>query len=107
MKHTSEQLSMKENYQINRILAELLGFDIITHHCVGDEIFMESRWVDYCQNPNDIIPLQIEHKIELDFHGVKDIWVANIHSNQYVFVLDKNPLRAISECLILKLEGEL
>ena len=61
---------------------------------------------DYCNTPNDIMPLQIEHRLSLDCvnHQTDGYWIAG--ANTFYHVADTNPLRAIACCLILVLQEQ-
>ncbi len=57
---------MISDYEINKRLAELLGLRSI-HDRAGMVCYQTegggSKCVDYCNNPSDIMPLVIEHKL--------------------------------------------
>lgn len=127
-KYTKEQLQAMSDFEANKALAELLGFSkvrnfnslvpsliSVTDVCCGTLEDFESC-VDYCNTPNDIMPLAFEHGISFDdgellgcnhFTAYKslnydDITGAVLNANHHF--TDANPLRAIACCLILILQ---
>jgi len=70
--------------------------------------------VDYCNNWNDLMPLVVEHKIALmpeyfDDIVMTDNWEAEyeIIPNGYQCSVNKDPQRALAECLLKVLESKL
>lgn len=116
---TKEQLQVMSDFEVNKALAELVGHKI--QFDSGSSIYVSHDgvhgcYVNYCNIPNDIMPLAFEHGINFDdgellsFYyftayttlNYDDITGAVINANCYF--VDKNPLRAIACCLILVLQ---
>ena len=77
----------------------------VEDHELNDELsLMVSRHANYCDSPNDIMPLQFEHKICLIDSEAG--WIAFLFdtADGDIEFEDKNPLRAIACCLILVLQ---
>ncbi len=115
MKYTKEQLQAMSDFEVNKALALLVDdFEEPPADCVteiiGDKLFYRNRshgsyfecHKGYCDEPNDIMPLQVKHKIGLQ--PASGEWQAFAATAD--FYNDKNPLRAIACCLILVLQGE-
>lgn len=128
-KLTKEQLQAMSDKQINTALATLvfdaqgapyvinqtvtLGkLDKLRQDCLGYELYPHAidvicgfgMRIDYCNTPNDIMPLAFEHSVSL----IKMLsgWRACTNNGIYVvhFFDDENPLRAVVCCLILVLQ---
>lgn len=124
---TKEQLQAMSDKEINTALATLvfdaqgapyvinqtvtLGkMDKMRQDCLGYELYPHAidvicgfgMRIDYCNTPNDIMPLAFERKIGLQPAGKN--WQAFAATAD--FYDDKKPLRAIACCLILALQGE-
>lgn len=95
------------DYEINKRLAELLGLRSI-HDRAGMVCYQTegggSKCVDYCNNPSDIIPLVIEHKVHTAFNGKS--WYAESWSNGYSRGESENYYKAAALCLIKTLDSE-
>lgn len=112
---TKEQLQAMSDFDVNKALAVMLWFrldnsqdgstpEVLVIRRTCDSLI--STAVDYCNIPNDIMPLAFEHGVSF-FHNV-DSWIAmksmlSVASPSYK---DTNPLRAIACCLILVLQGK-
>ena len=112
LKYTQAELKTLGNRGINRLVAKHLFNDCRTRHVRdgGDSISVDEqsgKIYDFVNCPNDIIPLQIEHKISIGwvYASNNDIeWSASGRFNDQedmIFSRNKNLLRAICECLIL------
>lgn len=109
MTYTTQQLQAMTNPEINReIAAKYFGYpedkDIAKR--------INSGAIDYCNNPNDIIPLAFERGICLVSPASPRVkkWTASYTTgggkwpvDDFVFA-DTNPLRAIA-CLILMMDN--
>lgn len=131
MTYTKEQLQAMSDKEINTALATLVfdaqgaPYDInqtVTlskmdkwrQDCLGYELYPHAidvicgfgMRIDYCNTPNDIMPLAFEHGIWIQSVDGRDgrYWTAG--ANTYHAVQHKKPLRAIACCLILVLQGE-
>lgn len=130
---TKEQLQAMSDKEINTALATLvfdaqgapyvinqavtLGkMDKMRQDCLGYELYPHAidvicgfgMRIDYCNTPNDIMPLAFENKLRITPH-VKSMWLClsshkDVRKRKEYF--DKKPLRAIACCLILALQGE-
>lgn len=111
---TKKQLQSMSDFEVNKFLAELLGkkveqhsiFNVGLQWCFVDGEGNLYRMSNYCNTPNDIIPLAFEHRVHVG--PDKDIWYAihdaSITSEILIEVEGANPLRAIACCLILVLQ---
>ena len=112
---TKEQLQAMSDFEVNKALAELLGHkNCRKNPYSAEKVFFdasessecESTAANYCNTPDDIMPLAFEHKICFSWkrNGLclthKDGGFIN-HDCQ-----DTNPLRAIACCLILVLQEQ-
>ena len=117
-KYTKEQLQAMSDFEVNKALAELLGFlkvrnfnilvpalISVTDICCDTLDEIESC-VNYCNTPNDIMPLAFEHKIWLQSVEAKNglSWIAG--ANTWHAIHHENPLRATACCRILVLQEE-
>ena len=118
MTYTTQQLQAMSDFEVNKALAEKLPYT----HVIGDGKYpsqsddavhverrktkygnIEEIGIDYCNNPNDIMPLAFERGISI--MRTTDKWHAC--SNRYIgeglHFFDDLPLRAIA-CLLLMME---
>jgi len=117
MTYTTQQLQGMSDSQVNVALDLKLnkGAEFVGSHYVetGDGIYpnviKHKSWpnyrecTDYCNNPNDIMPLAFERKIGGHYgKATPDLYFAVSRLGEYVFC-DSNPLRAIA-CLLLMME---
>ena len=94
---TQEQLIEMSDFEINKTVADVAGIEFRTsgrHVIPADQIRCDT--LDYCNNPNDIMPIAFENKIALFPLG--KTWKAR---KQDVMSRTMNPLRAICEAYIL------
>lgn len=114
---TKEQLQAMSDFEVNKALAEMLGLKISENQYMDydyrdgrvviiDRYSVGDTTVDYCNTPNDIMPLAFEHGVGLAPN--KDSWEAFTLEDNYQVVqnqfVDGFPLRAIACCLILVLQ---
>lgn len=119
MAHTTQQLQAMSDSEINVALELKLnkGAEFVGSHYVetGDGVYpnviKHKSWpnyrecTDYCNNPNDIMPLAFERNVSIvqseadRKHGQ---WCAFLWHTEDEFN-DENPLRAIA-CLILLMD---
>lgn len=121
MTYTTQQLRTISDFEVNKALAKILPYTQV----IGsgkypsqseDAVHVERRktkygnieelGVDYCNNPNDIMPLAFDRSIcliQTDVGKELGQWTAFtwIGVSEYI---NTNPLRAIA-CLILMMEG--
>ena len=109
--------SALSDFEINYRIAKIVfpESDVVSEHdrMLGDgyqdaaqiihEIGISGETRDYCNNPSDIMPIMIEHKISLEWEG--DIWSASLayYARQ---TFDKNPCRAIAICFLKMMEAK-
>lgn len=121
IKYTKEQLQAMSDFEVNKALAVLLGFKLSNwlnnnygHYEVeGTSLISPVR--NYCNTPNDIMPLAFEHGISLI--KLDSAWAAT--NNPAAYITDsiyrfnkvggvsdwnENPLRTITCCLIMVLQ---
>lgn len=112
--YDKEQLAAMSDFEVNKILVHLVYKDlcIVRPIYTGSGVTITSSGntlltVDYCNNPNDIMPLAFEHGIHIgpDDGNWYAIYDALILSENLIDVDDKKPLRAITCCLILVLQA--
>lgn len=113
---TKEQLHAMSDFEVSKALAVKLGFRIDNNQDANPQITTVRRTCDslmhaafdYCNTPNDIMPLAFEHKISIFAYQDATLWVAQHYFDSIGMntVIHKNPLRAIACCLILVLQGE-
>ena len=113
---TKERLQSMSDFEVNKALAKIICKNHITYtRGHGEMVCADDVKVDYCNTPNDIMPLAFEHGISL--MQLDDTWSAT--NNAYSYMLDSSyrfnevggisffhafPLRAIACCLILVLQ---
>jgi hypothetical protein len=105
-KLTQEQVSKLGDFKLNILIAELIGFDVRGQSQTEDSkvwLYQESRYVDYCNNWNDLMPLVVEYKICLiRTNEYGDKWCADPNMDDFdsVRVVLKDAKRALAECLL-------
>jgi hypothetical protein len=105
MTYTTQQLQAMSDFEVNKALCIKLGHDV--SGISEQRNMMTDAVTDYCNNPNDIMPLLESRKLNIGpkvhFHnGEFDCWLAaDTHWN--VGYSDANYCRAIA-CLILMME---
>lgn len=116
MTYTTQQLQAMTDHEINCALAVKLNADHYTATGLlftakkhdGDNVVSVSGVTDYCNNPNDIMPLAFERGIGIEKNPLRIEWISrtcevNMSNKQFRCFIDKNPLRAIA-CLILMMD---
>lgn len=98
---TKEQLQAMSDFEVNKVLAGMI-YGYPEDKDIAKRI--NSGAIDFCNTPNDIMPLQIKYKVSLDYRFILDDWLAQCG---LMAIHDLNPLRAIACCLILVLDGEI
>lgn len=116
MTYTTQQLQAMDDAEINEAIALKLGM-VINSYC-GDAVMcgyegLRSTFADrdYCNNPNDIMPLAFERKIGIEYCHYGKWWSASAWEqtgkNEDTMIANfgdkEKPLRAIA-CLILMME---
>ena len=112
-KLTKEQMHGMSDIQILRKLYELLGFEV-HEYVFGEVITIRSgdKVTTAELSPNDIMPLQIEHKVSINYCPHLHAWTASAWKQTGKmestmidsYRCDESPLRAIACCLILVLQ---
>ena len=104
-----EQLEKLSDFEINKLIAEKLFR--ATYWKAGDKIRVDDgtptgRYVDYCGNLSDMMPLAFANKINLTSQGWNTpLWCANSIVNHEFSIVNKNPLRAAAIVYLL-MHGE-
>lgn len=142
MKYTKEQLQAMSDKEINTALATLVfdsqgapyvinqkvtlnKVDKLRQDCLGHELYPHAidvvcgfgMRIDYCNTPNDIMPLAFANEISIVCERKKDgtpayvtvVGVENVigwREFSGPLFADINPLRAIACCLILALQEQ-
>ena len=102
MKHTREQLSVMSDFEVNKTLCLLLGFD------VSGVTEQRNQMIDavpnFCEDWDRLMPLAVDNNLMLQnaVWSGGNYWIA--WSNTYHHYCDKSPQRAIACCLIMVLE---
>ena len=90
---------MVSDFELNKAIAEALGFKIgnIAGTKVGiDDGSATGRYVDYCNNWNDLMPLVVRY-----------LPMLGISRREFIDLLQsENPQRALAECLLKVLESK-
>lgn len=119
MTYTTQQLQAMSDFEVNKALANKLrvfwhaapaatknnAWEYAPHYaeCKTESGEVAVHLPDYCNNPNDIMPLAFERYVGVKFIESYNIgWTAMTVGGHAVFT-DKNPLRAIA-CLLLTME---
>ena len=109
MTYTTQQLQAMSDFEVNKALCIKLGHDV--SGISEQRNMMTDAVTDYCNNPNDIMPLAFERGISIiKDHDVEQYYACNAFDDrnydfayrQYAY-FDTNPLRAIA-CLILMMD---
>lgn len=115
MKYTEEQLAGMSDFERNCYIFKKLGGRGDFHEGErGGLVFSNGLIINYCNNPNDIMPLAFENRVCVisspKTHGDKWSAIWNAAGGKWslddVSFHDKNPLRAIVCCLILVLQDK-
>ena len=110
-----EQLQTMSDFEVNKALAELLGHkNCRKNPYSAEKVFFdasessecESTAANYCNTPNDIMPLAFEHGISVVCQS--DKWDAFLYDDAscHYEITNAKPLRAIACCLILVLQEQ-
>ena len=113
----SNKYSELSDFEINKLVAELLGFE--TGWQSGSKIGIADGsfcggYVDYCNNDADCMPIAWDKKIGIE-QTIDGLWVACIISERHKNGIPKrwshwaeseNPRRAICECFLLMKDAE-
>jgi len=104
MNITQEQLKDMSDSQINLLMFPLIKN--FKHDVMDGEIFVfaSGDTVDYCKNPNDIMPIATEHKIGSRWSYGHEKWGSEYRHDvdEYsIYAFNTNRLRAICEVFIL------
>ena len=98
------------DFELNKAIAEALGLDFSIPFedmvAVKDTDFKGcSMEVDYCNDWSDLMPLVVEHRIELRELS-PSIWWHAFHARSGFEGKDENPQRALALCLLKVLESK-
>lgn len=110
MTYTAQQLHAMSDFERNKAIALKLYPNATVVRSMHDDesvtIIVAGEFtkimVDYCNNPNDIMPLAFERKIGVDFIDGFG-WTAEYFYSDISFSCYDKPLRAIA-CLLLMME---
>jgi hypothetical protein len=115
MKYTKEQLQAMSDRKIDCALCEIVHDAEIVANLFNEGNHFAARtksgvdfWVpEYCNTPNDIMPLAFEHHLTVHYvdNGYEHKWFATKPYSPEHFH-HTNPLRAIACCLILVLSSD-
>jgi len=114
------------DYELNRAIAGVLGMFMqppkgLDTEIVGDVLhyydktgYLTACHLDYCCEWNDLMPLVVEHKININYDMLYPRWVSTkTETNgiddfwEGVISVNENPQRALAECLLKVLEGDI
>lgn len=116
---TKEQLQVMSDFEVNKALASLVMLVLKKETWTFNdnkntvqffnEVTKKSMVVDYCNTPNDIMPLAFEYAIGVEVNPLRTEWLArtcdiSMSNMNFRCYVDKNPLRAMACCLILVLQ---
>lgn len=110
MTYTREMLERMSEFEVNKALAQKLGFTVEQHSivnvglqwCIVDEDGSLCRIKKYCSNWNDIMPLAVEYGINVNPNAGSAYAVLQ-PKNKFRFCDDgiPNAQRAIACCLLM------
>ena len=92
MKPTLDQLNELSDYEINCAVAEKLGYVVIKRGLGADVLIKTMRFsrpVNYCNTPNDYMPIASENCITIDFNT--DDTVCGAYTREGADMSDYNP----------------
>lgn len=105
----SEEISKLSDFELNKSIAEALGFHITQEHMANEghvHVWNDNGFIrripDYCNNWNDLMPLVVKYKLCLSNLYDNTDWAAiktDYKGYQRHVVINKNPKRALAECL--------
>ena len=119
---TKEQLQTMSDFEVNKALTELIGHSYVrTFNSLAPSLILVSGinqadgsrhkfCVDYCKEPNDIMPLAFEYGVYY-YNGTACTAISDfidghvVFDEPYYFDAGRN-LRAIACCLILVLQEQ-
>jgi hypothetical protein len=103
MKYTKEQLEGMSDFEVSKALCLLLGFDV--NGVTESWNQMINAVPNLCEDWSRLMPLAVEHKINLMKYNDQNGWMA-IRSAPPVAIysINQSPQRAIACCLILVLQ---
>lgn len=90
---TNKEISELSDFGLNKAIAELRINEFETKY-----LWIKYGRRGYCHDMNALMPLIFEHEISIDYF---DEGLSAIHS--YSHVINKNPARALAECLLMVL----
>ena len=101
MTYTTEQLQGMSDHTVNHALYAKMYYS----GQAASQI-MPAICPDYCNNPNDVMPLAFELGIGIEKSPLRMEWIArtcevNMSNKQFRCCIDINPLRAIACCLLM------
>ena len=104
MKHTREQLSVMSDFEVNKTLCLLLGFD------VSGVTEQRNQMIDavpnFCEDWSRLMPLAVEYDVGVYplMHTNGETWMASFDKCKRFE--HQSPQRAIACCLIMVLESQ-
>ncbi len=102
---TREQLQAMSDFEVNKALAKIICKNHITYtRGRGEMVYADDVKVDYCNTPNDIMPLAFEHRIRIDWFTDGRCMAYFCSDADDICYQSTQPLRAIACCLILVLQ---
>jgi hypothetical protein len=110
MTYTREQLEKMGDAEVDKELAQKLGFKVEQHSivniglqwCIVDEDGSLCRIKKYCSNWNDIMPLYMEYGIDLHkLRADKQLYTAETTRGYHQHITCESPQRAIACCLLM------
>jgi len=113
MKYTPEQLKEMSKLAINELVAKIIKRDYVLSNLNSNDNYLwcedREEEIDYCNNPNDIMPIAFENGIGLTrIYGDRKSWYATYDDGDGTWEskINSNPLRAICELFILMNQGD-
>jgi hypothetical protein len=101
-------------FDLNKAIAEQLKA-LNVYKGRDGQIIYTSDVPRYCNNWNDLMPLVVEHKIDLEFADI-DVTEEIVRAQGFIWdggdithhyeVINKSPQRALAECLLKVLENK-
>lgn len=75
--------------------------DFIEAYKDVEKVFVDGNLFDSCNNPTDTMPIIIENKLTLSPRYDSDAWISESFSYPDIYSVNKNPLRAAMEVLLM------
>ena len=104
------------NAELNLAIAKLIYPDDLVEYeeiafCNdGERAIVVTQGIskDYCNNWNDLMPLVVEHRIELNYDHNKGWWFVGYETNEMPCESEytENPQIALAECLLKVLKAK-